>query len=135
MKDGYIEVPLYQILFANFLYFANDSPIFLPRCFFLASGVSEDGEDADLSDALKDSPTSPFEESEPEMLTTSRYPRHAELAPSADVMETPHETPSEMRLSSGPQTESEPEMIPTPPSVGEVRLMTSSQVSSSISQR
>jgi len=99
------------------------------------SGVSEDGEDADLSDALKDSPTSPFEESEPEMLTTSRYPRHAELAPSADVMETPHETPSEMRLSSGPQTESEPEMIPTPPSVGEVRLMTSSQVSSSISQR
>lgn len=133
------------------------------------SDGSTDGEEADMSDAMKESPTSPFE-SEPEMKTSRDYissPRedsssammvvaHKEsitsldkkaasleeeemeslggMVPSREGMITSHEemiTSSDIRYpSSGGQTESEPEIVPSPPS-GEDRIMTTSQVSSS----
>ena len=103
-------------------------------------GASTDGEEADLSDAMKESPTSPFE-SEPEMVTSrdaifsSRgvtphgdacAPQEEELTPQGDMV-----TSSEIRYpSSSGLTESEPEMIPSPPP----GVMTTSQVST-VSQR
>ena len=92
-----------------------------------------DGEDADLSDAIKDSAMSPFEESEPEMLhiPPSLIGTNVKMARSSSGDdEGEGETVSPSVIAAEALSESEPEMIPTPPSAEEVKIMSSSQISS-----
>ena len=90
------------------------------------------GEEADLSDAMKESPTSPFEESEPEMLTSSgvALPRNA-LLTSSRVTSSPEGLLTSSGVASSALASSRDAVV----TLSADGLMTSSQESSSTSQR